>query len=186
MSQLTDEELIARCARGDRGAMDVLVSRYHAKLLDFAVRHTQDRETAADVAQATLVRVYERADSFQAIASFRAWMYAIALNCVRDAYRKRQAKRESLSSEIEDSGDWAELVGGDSPEDLAVEAADSAVLWDAVDTLPERQKTAVLLRFRQQLSYDEIAAVTGAPVGTMRSLVHHALKRLRKTLENGS
>ena len=186
MSQLTDEELITQCARGDRGAMDVLVGRYHAKLLDFAVRHVHNREAAADVAQATLVRIYERAGSFQAIASFRAWMYAVALNCVRDAYRKRRAKRESLSSEIEDSSDWTEPASEESPEDLAVEAADSAGLWDAVDELPERQRTAVLLRFRQQLSYDEIAAVTGAPVGTTRSWIHHALKRLRKSLENGS
>jgi len=182
VNQLSDEELIARCAAGERGAMDVLVERYHAKLLDFALRQVHNRETAADIAQVTLVRVYERAVSFQARASFRTWMYAIALNYVRDSFRKRNVRRESLCSELEDWPDAPVPAAEPSPEDLAVEAAQGSALWRTVDKLPERQRTAVLLRFRQQLKYDEIAEIMGAPPGTARSWIHHALKALRRSI----
>jgi len=182
VSEISDEELIARCAAGERGAMDELVDRYHAKLLDFALRQVHNRETAADIAQLTLVRVCERAASFEARSSFKTWMYAIAVNYVRDSFRKRSARRESLFSELEDLTDAAASSEEPSPEDLAVEAAQGSVMWRAVDRLPERQRMAVLLRFREQLSYNEIAEVMGAPAGTARSWVYHALKALRRSI----
>lgn len=178
MNRLTDEDLIARCARGDRDAMDVLVSRHHAKLLDFLYRHTGDRERAADVAQRTLVKVFEAAGSYGMRSSFRTWMYAVALNLARDEYRRTVRRRESLESEL--------------PDDVGLEAAGvlsgrvdreaSIDLWSAVECLREEHRIAVLLKFRQELTYEEIAEVMDVPSGTVKSWIHHALKSLRETL----
>lgn len=172
MNHLSDEELIARCAGGDRRAMDVLVARYHGKLLDFALRQLGDRDTAADVAQTTLIRVFESAASFSAgKATFKTWLYTIALNLVREDFRRKSRRNETTLTEmIESAG---------SPEEHAI-ASD---LWANVNRLREEHSIALTLRFRQGLSYDEIAEVMDVPAGTVKSWVHYALKSLRKSLE---
>lgn len=187
MIHLSDEELMVKCAHGDRCAMDVLVSRYHGKLLDFAFRHLQDRETAADIAQTTLVRAFEGAGGYRLKASFRTWLYTIAMNLVRDEFRRRRTRKESLSSDSEAveallEGTAEALDSGSSPEDAALNQAMSSELWQAVDRLGTKAKSALILKFRDGLTYEEIAEVMRAPVGTVKSWVHYALKDLRKSL----
>lgn len=165
--------------------MDVLVSRYHGKLLDFALRHLGDREASADIAQATLVRVFQFAATFRHKSSFRTWLYAIALNLIREELRRRKRRGESLLSEMADSQDseaeWTSRE--ESAEDAALDRIESVALWRAVEDLPERHRGAVILRFRLDLTYDEISEVMGAPTGTVKSWIHYALKALSKSLE---
>ncbi len=183
MEQLTDEELIALCANGDRAAMDVLVCRYHPSVLELAMRHLRDREAAADVAQTCLVRVYQSSGSFGGKSSFRTWLYAIALNLIREECRRRQRRREALSSETAYEALEPELeTAEDSAEEAAVSRMESAALWQAVERLPERHRNAIILRFRLDLSYEEIGEVMRAPSGTAKSWVHHALRKLKKSL----
>jgi len=182
VNHLTDEELIARRLRGDTRAMDELVSRYHGKLLEFALRQLGDRDAAADVAQAALVRAFESAASFRGEATFKTWLYAIALNLIREDARKRRRRGETLLSDL-DTELLTETVGDSSPEDTALENIASAAIWESVAGLPESQKTVVILRFRMGLNYEEISEVMGAPVGTARSWAHHAMKALRRALE---
>ena len=181
MKSLPDEELMALSACGSRPAMDEVVSRYHGKLLDFVFRRLGDRETSADIAQSALIRVFESAGGYRLESSFRTWLYAIALNLIRDEWRRRKSRKESLSSEIEGAEDLAEAQVG-SPEDSVVDGMAAAELWQAVGGLQENYNTAVTLKFRHGLTYEEIAAVMGAPSGTVKSWVHYALKELSKRL----
>ena len=183
MNHLSDEELMAHCALGSRCAMDVLVTRYHGKLLDFAFRHLRDRETAADIAQTTLITVFERAASYQATASFKTWLYTIALNRVRDDYRKRKTRRELLSSQIEDTENVIEIAvdSNQSPENAIFDKVNASLVWDAIDELQENYKSALILRFRHELTYEEVAVVMGTSSGTVKSWIHYALKKLRKS-----
>jgi RNA polymerase sigma-70 factor (ECF subfamily) len=188
VKHLSDEELVANFARGDRRAMDELVCRYHGKLLDFAFRHLHDREAAADVAQTTLVRLFESAGSYRVKASFRTWLYTIALNLIRDEFRRRSVRKESLSSEMEQGERLMEMRADGvhcypSPEDAAVSNLSAKALWDAVNTLSENSRYAVVLKFRHDLTYEEIAEVMGVPTGTVKSWVHYALKALRASLQ---
>ena len=179
MNHLSDEELMAHCACGSRCAMDVLVTRYHGKLLDFVFRHLRDRETAADIAQTTLITVFERAASYRATASFKTWLYTIALNRIRDDFRKRKTRRESLSSQIEDVENVIETAV-DSGQSLESKVSASLV-WDAIDELQDNYKSALILKFRHELTYEEVAEVMGASSGTVKSWVHYALRKLRKS-----
>jgi RNA polymerase sigma-70 factor (ECF subfamily) len=155
--------------------MDVLVTRYHGKLLDFALRQLRDREAAADVAQAALVRAFESAARFDAgKATFRTWLYTIALNLVREDFRRKLRRNETSLSDLAETADSAGL-----PEDQAV----ANELWDDVGRLREEHSVALVLRFRHELSYDEIADVMNVPAGTVRSWVHYALKSLRASFE---
>ncbi len=144
MNAIPDEELIARCAHGDRHAMDVLVSRYHGKLLDFALRHFRNRDTAADIAQNTLLRAYEAAATYQARSSFRTWLYTITLNLIRDEYRRRRVKPESLASEMDTGEEPSRVRSTPSAEDVAEERA--------------RRRFAEQSQMGGELSYEEILA----------------------------
>ena len=181
MKNLSDEELMTMSACGNRQAMDEIVSRYHGKLLDFAFRRLRDRETSADIAQGALIRAFESAAGYRLQSSFRTWLYTIALNLVRDEWRRRKHRKESLSSEIEGTEDFIE-DHAKSPEDSALDGIESAELWQAVGSLPENYGTALILKFRQGLTYEEIARVMAAPSGTVKSWVHYALKELRTRL----
>lgn len=179
MNRLADEQLITRCASGDRCAMDVLVSRYYGRVLDFALRHLSDRDASADIAQLALLKVFQSAGSFRGQSSFRTWLYAIALNLVRDDARRRKRKGESLFSDL---GGGAEDM---SPvDDGMLGRTDAIALWQAVDRLPDQHRTAVILRFRADLTYEEISEVTGVSSGTAKSWIHYALKALRKSVDS--
>jgi RNA polymerase sigma-70 factor, ECF subfamily len=182
----SDEELMTLCAGGDRGAMDVLVSRYHSRLLDFAWRHLSDREAAADIAQNTLVKAFQSARGFHSRATVKTWLYTIALNLVRDEVRRRRASHECTVSEddLEALSAGQERTSLDrSPEEQVLAKMSGASVWRAVEGLPDNEKTAIILKFRQQLTYDEIAAVMDAPAGTVKSWVHYGLLKLRKLPE---
>jgi RNA polymerase sigma-70 factor (ECF subfamily) len=177
-----DEELIARCARGDRQAMDMLVCRYHGKVLDFAFRHLRDREASADIAQLTLIRVFESAGSYRLRASFKSWLYTIALNLVRDECRRRSSRKESTASELEAVEDLMS-VEVESAEDAALDRMAADDLWESLDRIPENWRSAIILKYRQGLTYEEIAVVMGVPSGTAKSWIHFALKALRQQLQ---
>lgn len=180
MDHPPDEKLIAQCAQGDRRAMDLLVSRHHAKLLDFAFRHLRDRDAAADIAQTALLRAFQAAGSYRVKTSFRSWLYTIALNLIRDEGRRRKSRKESPSSEIEG---LESINPQPSPEAATLDRIEASKIWQAVEILPESQRSAVILRFRQELTYEEIAEVMEAPIGTVKSWVHYALKTLKGSLD---
>jgi RNA polymerase sigma-70 factor, ECF subfamily len=182
VSQLPDEELVARCGRGDRRAMDELVSRYHGKLLDFVFRSLGDRDMAADIAQATFIRVFQAAASYRALSSFKTWLYTVALNLIRDELRRRGARHETLSSELPESVEQS--IG--SPENSVLDEMISAEVWTEVEKLCDDHRSAIILKFRQGLTYDEISDVMGAPSGTVKSWVHYGLKALRQSLDEDS
>jgi RNA polymerase sigma factor (sigma-70 family) len=180
VNHLSDEQLITGCAGGDRRYMDVLVSRYHSRLLDFAFRHLYDREAAADIAQTTLIRTFEFAGRYRTQGSFRKWLYTIALNLIRDECRRRQVRKETLFSAWGDADDSEDK--GKSPEDTALDRVLGSKVWVAVESLSDNQQTAIILRFRHDLKYEEIAKVMEAPEGTVKSWIHHGLRRLREML----
>ena len=173
---------MTQCACGDARAMDALVSRYHGKVLDFAFRHLRDREASADIAQLTLIRVFESAGSYRLRASFKSWLYTIALNIIRDECRRRGARKESVASDLEVVEDLVS-VEVESAEDAALDRMAADELWESLDRIPENWRSAIILKFRQGLTYEEIADVMGVPSGTVKSWVHFALKALRERLQ---
>lgn len=184
MTGQSDEELITQCASGDGRAMDVLVGRYHGKLIEFCLKQLGDRETSADIAQSALVRAFRSAAAFAGRSSFRTWLYTIALNLVREELRKHKRRGESLICEVTDETDeepeWASE--DESPEGAALRSIQSAELWRAVAGLSCEHRSALILKFRAGLTYEEIAEIMSAPSGTVKSWVHYAIKSLRKSL----
>ena len=179
-----DLDLVRSARSGnDRAAFAALVERYEKPLYNFFLRCLRNSAIAEEHFQETFLRCYSGLDGFdpeQPGASFRAWMYRIAVHLVRDEVRKPAFKRAlQLEQEL---GMDAEADRPPSPEDQAAWAQQRARVRRAVTCLPDLPREVIVLHQYQGLSYPEIAEALDVPLGTVKSRMHAALVELRKIL----
>ncbi len=185
----TDEELMLRVQDGDTECFDVLVERYKVRLFNYLFRLTQDRDAAEEVAQEAFVRAFIHAGKYRTIARFSTWLYTIATNIVRNRLRaKSRAPRiYSLWSRFGSDDDEEHRVDivdpARTPEDRLNDRELSEVINRAIEQIPEKYREAFVLREINQLSYEEIAAVTGLKLGTVRSRINRARGFFRRAVE---
>jgi len=172
----TDYRLMRAIQTGDRVAFSEMVDRYKNRLMNVIGRMLSSTEEAEDVVQETFVRVYQHRQSFNFQHCFSTWIYTIGLNLARNELRKR--KRFKFY-------DIDEMQGNES--EFAVEAKLPSrlpeVLNTAVEGLPEKYRTAFMLRDVQELSYEEVAQILDVPLGTVKSRVNRARLILREKLQ---
>jgi RNA polymerase sigma-70 factor, ECF subfamily len=183
----SDEELVRRLCGGDAGALRDLMDRYRGPLHGYLCRMLASAQDAEDLFQESFLRVLRHAPRFDPKRSFRPWLYSIATNLARNAFRSR-SYRDAVPLDRPDEDDGAGLVsrlaGRAAPPGEAAEREESAkVVRAAVDELPEKGRAALVLFYYQGLSYDEIAEALEIPVGTVKSRIHNAMGRLAKALE---
>lgn len=184
---MTDEELVRRVGRGDPQALRTLVERWRDPLFGYLFRLLGSREDAEDLFQEAFLRVLRHASRFDAARSFRPWLYSIATNLVRNVYRAR-GHRDALSLDrgAEDAPESplaARLAArSQGPVETAVLGEDERRVRQAVETLPEKGRAALVLFYYQGLSYQEIAQVLEVPLGTVKSRIHNALGQLSRVL----
>jgi RNA polymerase sigma-70 factor, ECF subfamily len=183
----SDEDLIKRYQNGDARAMDALIDRHHRQLFGFLYRSLGNRERAEDAYQEVFLKVVRSAPSYQPSARFAAWLYTIARHVVIDmARRDKYRETESLDQEVFEDGGVArvEMTPSDDPdpEEEVTGMELATTLEQAISALPDEQKEVFLLRERAGLSFKEIADLTKAPLNTVKTRMHYALNRLRKTL----
>ena len=170
MQPARERSLIERSLRGDRDAFSALVTEHRDRVLGFACRMLGDREPALDAAQETLVKAWAGLGGFDRTRRFEPWLFAIAANVCTDMLRRR---RPDLSLDAEQAAD-PPAPEGDSPES-ALEDQDLA---RALRGLSEIERTTLLLKHVQGFTYEEIAQVTGLPIGTLKSHAHRGRRRL--------
>jgi RNA polymerase sigma-70 factor (ECF subfamily) len=182
----TDEELIDLFQRGDGRAFDALVARYKDQLVNFAFRFVGDYDAADEVAQETFLRVYRNKHAYKPVAKFSTWIYTIASNLAKSEIRRR--KRHSMFSlsgrSRGDEEKEVELPDESSRTDGEAERALLAeLIQKALDSVPAKYKEIVILRYVQEMSYEEISAITGLNPGTVKSRLNRARERLQKLLK---
>ena len=157
---------------------DEIAERYGDTVYSMAYRLTRDRDEARDLAQDVFVRVYRNLDRYRP-GTFEGWLYRITRNLFLDRVRRRgRLRMEPLPD-----GDWREPSETDpGPDERAVSRLLDADLELALADLPTAFRTAVVLCDVQGLSYEEIVATTGWPMGTVRSRIHRGRKLLRQRL----
>ena len=172
-----NDPLAARLADGDPAAPRDLVERHYAELYRYAFSMLRDEQTAEDAVQDAFERALGALGRYPEVRlramRLRPWMYRITLNVARNRLRRR---REVPVEEVS-----ADLAGGASGENR--EGVMDVLA--ALARLPERQRTAVTLRYLQDLPYAEISGVTGWPEGTAKTLVRRGLARLRRLMDIG-
>jgi RNA polymerase sigma-70 factor, ECF subfamily len=162
-----------------RPSCEEVASRYGRKIYNLAYRLAGNPDDAADLAQDVFVRVYRNLDRYQP-GTFDGWLYRITKNLFLDQVRRRQRFRmEPLRSE-----EWAQPVSTQpGPADLVERRTLEASLEEGLRRLSDDFRLAVVLCDVEGLAYEEIAAITGWPMGTVRSRIHRGRKQLRGHLE---
>jgi len=177
-------ELVRRArVHGGTEAFETLVKRYEKPLYNFFLRSLRNAALAEEYFQETFLRCCRGLETFDADspeANFKAWVYRIATNLVRDEIRKPAFQR-ALAMEQEFGMD-AEADKAPTPEDQASWAQQRARVRRAVTRLPELPREVVILHQFQGLSYPEIAEALQIPLGTVKSRMHAALEDLRRIL----
>lgn len=176
----SDAELVRRARAGDRDAFGVLALRHAGTIRRLTRAVLQQTEDGEDAAQDALVNAWLSLPRFDERQAFGPWLIRIALNAARDIRRRRRVRRsEAIPPGLAGTGRW--------PDALTEDALNRERMQRSLGTLPERQRTALVLYEVDGYSHAEIAALLRIPEGTARSDVFHARRRLRELLgEEGS
>jgi RNA polymerase sigma-70 factor (ECF subfamily) len=165
---------VLRCQAGDERAFAQIMHEFESRTHAYLSALVGD--DADDVQQEVWVAVYRGIRDLANPAAFRTWLFRLTRHRAIDCLRKRKRERELLDeATLEFAGDATE----DEPRDSGV---DDAVLQRVLAGLPPPQREVLLLRYRDDLSYAEIALVTGCPIGTVRTRIHHARRKLSEQL----
>ncbi len=184
-TESTDEELMSLFQKGDETAYAILVQRYKDELTNFAGRFLGDRDDAEDVVQETFVRVWRKKQSYAAGAKFSTWIYTIASNLARTRFRRLSLRRfVRLGAERTDGPVFDLPDEGAGPDGAADDALREERIQRALESLGVRYREVIVLRDIQQLSYEEIVAITGSAMGTVKSRINRARAVLRDQLRD--
>lgn len=180
----SDDELMTLAQAGVREAFAVLVARHASKLIAACARFVSDAQTGRELAQETWLAVWSERARYRRDGRFVVWLHTLARNRCRNHLRHRgvtQSYARTNAAEAHASGhaDAAEI-------DRLLEDERRRHVQEALARLPENMREVLVLRFTQELRYDEIADVLRVRESTLRSRVHHALKLLRGWLEDES
>jgi len=183
----SSEDLMARIAEGDKDAFEILVSRHQISVLNLAYRFVGDRTQAKDLAQEVFIRVWQSAKSYEPKAKFTTWIYRITANvCFNELKSSRHKKWFQLLQPDKDHEIRTEENLPDrspSPEDLQLVKERTHQIADALQSLPENQRMALVLKRYDDLSYQEIAQVLGCSVSAVESLLVRAKRNLQEKLK---
>ena len=182
-----------RAQSGEQSAFNALVRKYRERVMKLSMRYTRNRADAEDAVQNTFLKAYGGLEHFRGDASFYSWLHRIAINCAKTVLllRTRDASvfRSDTRNDDNDDAPWEVIKDLDTPEDLALteEIRDAVNL--ALERLCEEQRTAILLRELEGLSYSQVATAMCCPVGTVRSRVFRAREavdtQLRQVFDDG-
>jgi RNA polymerase sigma-70 factor (ECF subfamily) len=179
----TDEELVARSVGGDSDSFNELVRRWERPIYALAYRQIGREEDARDVCQETFLRAYRALPGFRGQAKFSSWLYRIALNLCRDWVRRE--RRTPIVQAAEDV-DLMELAAARGPSESIEDRVARQDLGRAVERamglLSDEQRTAIVLKEYQGLTFQEIADLVGCPLSTVKTRLYQGLTVLRREL----
>jgi len=177
--------LVQRCAAGDESACADLVNEHQRMVVQLAFNLLGDRDEAIDLSQEVFLRVFGTLHRFRGQSALRTWIYRIAVNQARNRHRfwrrRHRADQVSLDDHVAQHGDF-ESADEATPDRLLAQKELAARLQDALDRLPFDQRTAIVLREVDGLSYEEIGFSLGVAVGTVKSRLTRARQALRQDL----
>jgi len=188
----SDVQLMLDVKSGDDSSFELLLRKYRTPVVNFLHRMVRDTAAAEDLAQEVFWRVYRARGQYLPTAKFTTWMFRIATNLALNALRDGRYRKMEISidqSSVDCSGDGAneqpapEIADRQPSIELELIRRDRAdLIRHAVESLPEKQRAAVLLHKYQEMNYDEIAGVLGCSESALKSLLFRAYETLRVEL----
>ena len=172
----SDQDLIQEVRAGQRSSFSELVKRHQRGLLRLSMRFMKDLDISQDVVQEAFIKAFEKLHMFEGRASFKSWLYQIAVNTARNKLRENRYDFTNI--------DDVHLGVSATAEKGMVHAAVSEIIKEQVDRLPFKQKTALVLRVYEDMSFAEIAEVMDCPYDTAKANYRHALMKLKESFEH--
>ena len=183
LGSVADGELVVRAMAGREDGFEELVRRYQRPIVAYVYRMVGDYDAALDLAQEVFIKVYNSLARYSPEYKFSTWIYRIAHNAAIDHLRRGLARHEDLRRESDGAEYERPLASaGPTPEQLSERAERSAEIEEAVRDLPPAYRELITLRHALDLSYDEIAEVTGLPLGTVKNRIFRARAAMREEL----
>ena len=178
---MEENRLIQRASEGDASAFNSLMGMHERRMYAVALRMCGNPEDAQDCLQEAMLRIYRAIDGFKGQSSFSTWVYRITMNTCLDELRRRKNRPNTSLDGLYDAG-WSPVDPGATPEKHALQGDMRRQLQAFVSELPEEMRAAVVLRDIQGYSYDEIATILNANVGTIKSRISRGREKLREKI----
>lgn len=182
-----DAALMLRVKQGDRAAFETLVEKYKQPVMNLVFRTLHDATEAEDLAQHVFLQVYKSAHRYEVSAKFSTWIFTIARNLSLNEIRRR-SRHPADSLDATSAEDDQPLVQVEdrknfSAPDALLQGELESKVEEALATLPEKQRTALILCREEELSYEEMAKVLGCSLSATKSLIHRARETLKILLK---
>lgn len=175
LTVMTDQQLIEDVRKGDRSSYSELVKRHQKALLRLSMRFMKDLDLSQDIVQEAFIKAYEKLNLFEGRSTFKSWLFQIAVNVARNKLRENRY----LFTDISD----VEIGVASTAETGLINNAVGDILQKEVDRLPFKQKTALVLRVYEDLSFAEIAEIMQCPYDTAKANYRHALLKLKEVFQ---
>ena len=172
-----DEIDLVERAKKDPNAFGELYDRHFHQIYRFVYSRVREQATAEDVTSEVFIKALRGIGRYQDTGRpFSAWLYQIAVNAVNDRYRATRP--------VEDIDEQIGLAsGGPALEELALQHEEIRRIWASVEKLPASQRTAMVLKFQEDMKIDDIAAVMGRSPGAVKLLLHRGVGKVRESME---
>lgn len=170
-----DIAFVERALADDQSAQRALVRRYQGSIFAYIYRWLRNRADAEDLTQDVFLKMFKALGTYSRKSSFRAWLYRIARNRVIDHLRRKKPAAIDIDGMV--------IAGEDSPVEAYDRSTTAQTLEDAIVELPPIYSEVLLLRHRDELTYEEIVDTTGLALGTVKARLHRGRAMLRKNLD---
>jgi len=183
-----DAALMLRVKRGDRAAFATLVEKYKQPLFNFICRTLRDETESEDLAQNVFLQVYKSRQRYEPTAKFSTWLFTIARNlCLNEIRRRSRHPAESIEENHGENEDQPQRQYEDKkihlPTDQVLHRELAGKIEEAINELPETQRTAILLCRQDDLSYEQIADILSCSLSATKSLIHRGRETLKDKLK---
>jgi RNA polymerase sigma factor (sigma-70 family) len=162
---------------GNKQAYANIINKYKNQVYACILRMTKNPQDAQDLVQESFIKVYHQLEKYDGKGSFAGWIYRVAMNHCLDEFRKKRYKINHV--EINENS----LENPNHPEVVFLKKEKNRQLEQLITTLPEEERIILLLRYVNELSYDEIGELLNTPVSTVRNKLHRAKKKMRETVK---
>lgn len=179
MEQLMDSELVRLAQRGEGLAFNILVDRYQQRVTQLVYRYVRDTDTTMDLVQDIFFKIFRNLVMFKGDSKFSSWLFRVATNdCIDHLRRVKVRKEQSLDQYQENGFDVADEAETANVSGMLQEKLERRRIAEALDRLPDIQKSVVILKVYEEMTFDQIAEILNEPVSTVKSRLYKALQSL--------
>ncbi|MGN0778583.1 MAG: RNA polymerase sigma factor [Aristaeellaceae bacterium] len=176
-----DEVTLRRAQKGDAAAFEQLITPYEGLVWRVCWRYTHNREDANDCAQEAMVKAWRSLPQYRQECALETWLYRVSVSCCLDFLRRRRGQENVSLAAMTEAG-FDPPADTPSPEESLLHQEETGEVAQAIRQLPEDMRTVLILSALEDCRYEEIAQITGTPVGTVKSRLNRARVKLADIL----